>query len=123
MFKKMRIICNLLLMVMLLGSVLFVRVVDKEMIIGVIYFDIQGYYVGVCQGVQDVVKDFLVQVQLIEINVQGDILKESIFVDIFVVCNVDVIILLVVFENGSSCIVCCVSEVGILVICYNICIN
>lgn len=60
MFIKMRIICNLLLMVMLLGSVLFVRAVEKEMIIGVIYFDIQGYYVGVCQGVQDAVKDFLV---------------------------------------------------------------
>lgn len=60
MFIKMRIIRNLLLMVTLLGSVLFVRVAEKEMIIGVIYFDIQGYYVGVRQGVQDAVKDFLV---------------------------------------------------------------
>lgn len=40
MFIKMRIIRNLLLMVTLLGSVLFVRVAEKEMIIGVIYFDI-----------------------------------------------------------------------------------
>lgn len=37
--------------------------------------------------------------------------------------NVDVIILSVVFENGSSRIVRRVSEAGISVICYNICIN
>ena len=79
--KKMRTTRNLLLMATLLGSALFARAADKEMTIGAIYLDTQGYYAGVRQGVQDAAKDSSVQVQLIETNAQGDISKESTFVD------------------------------------------
>lgn len=64
--KKMRTTRNLLLMATLLGSALFARAADKEMTIGAIYLDTQGYYAGVRQGVQDAAKDSSVQVQLIE---------------------------------------------------------
>lgn len=92
--KKMRTTRNLLLMATLLGSALFARAADKEMTIGAIYLDTQGYYAGVRQGVQDAAKDSSVQVQLIETNAQGDISKESTFVDTLVARNVDAIILL-----------------------------
>ena len=110
--KKMRTTRNLLLMATLLGSALFARAADKEMTIGAIYLDTQGYYAGVRQGVQDAAKDSSVQVQLIETNAQGDISKESTFV-----------ILSAVSENGSSRTVRRASEAGIPVICYNTCIN
>ena len=89
--KKMRTTRNLLLMATLLGSALFARAADKEMTIGAIYLDTQGYYAGVRQGVQDAAKDSSVQVQLIETNAQGDISKESTFVDTLVARNVDAI--------------------------------
>ncbi len=93
------------------------------MTIGAIYLDTQGYYAGVRQGVQDAAKDSSVQVQLIETNAQGDISKESTFVDTLVARNVDAIILSAVSENGSSRTVRRASEAGIPVICYNTCIN
>ncbi|EIR2096778.1 TPA: sugar ABC transporter substrate-binding protein [Escherichia coli] len=121
--KKMTRTRNLLLMATLLGSALFARASDKEMTIGAIYLDTQGYYAGVRQGVQDAAKDSSVQVQLIETNAQGDISKESTFVDTLVARNVDAIILSAVSENGSSRTVRRASEAGIPVICYNTCIN
>ncbi|EFD5379079.1 substrate-binding domain-containing protein [Escherichia coli] len=121
--KKMRTTRNLLLMATLLGSALFARAAEKEMTIGAIYLDTQGYYAGVRQGVQDAAKDSSVQVQLIETNAQGDISKESTFVDTLVARNVDAIILSAVSENGSSRTVRRASEAGIPVICYNTCIN
>ena len=117
--KKMRTTRNLLLMATLLGSALFARAADKEMTIGAIYLDTQGYYAGVRQGVQDAAKDSSVQVQLIETNAQGDISKESTFVDTLVARNVDAIILSAVSENGSSRTVRRASEAGIPVVCYN----
>ena len=45
--KKMRTTRNLLLMATLLGSALFARAAGKEMTIGAIYLDTQGYYAGV----------------------------------------------------------------------------
>lgn len=42
--KKMRTTRNLLLMATLLGSALFARAAEKEMTIGAIYLDTQGYY-------------------------------------------------------------------------------
>jgi simple sugar transport system substrate-binding protein len=96
---------------------------DKEVTIGAIYLDTQGYYAGVRQGVQDAAKSADVKVQLIETNAQGDISKESSFIDTLVARNVDAIILSAVSENGSSRTVRRASEAGIPVICYNTCIN
>ena len=95
----------------------------KEVTIGAIYLDTQGYYAGVRQGVQDAAKAADVKTQLIETNAQGDISKESSFIDTLVARNVDAIILSAVSENGSSRTVRRASEAGIPVICYNTCIN
>lgn len=96
---------------------------SKQITVGAIYLDTQGYYAGVRQGVQDSAKSADVQVQLIETNAQGDISKESSFIDTLVARNVDAIILSAVSENGSSRTVRRASEAGIPVICYNTCIN
>lgn len=95
----------------------------KEMTIGAIYLDTQGYYAGVRQGVQDAAKASEVKVQLIETNAQGDISKESSFIDTLVARNVDAIILSAVSENGSSRTIRRASEAGIPVLCYNTCIS
>lgn len=95
----------------------------KEMTIGAIYLDTQGYYAGVRQGIQDSAKAADVKVQLIETNAQGDISKESSFIDTLVARSVDAIILSAVSENGSSRTVRRASDAGIPVVCYNTCIS
>ncbi|HEM8822799.1 TPA: substrate-binding domain-containing protein [Raoultella planticola] len=95
----------------------------KDITIGAIYLDTQGYYAGVRQGVQDAAKSTDAKIQLIETNAQGDISKESSFIDTLVARNVDAIILSAVSENGSSRAVRRANEAGIPVICYNTCIN
>jgi simple sugar transport system substrate-binding protein len=75
------------------------------------------------QGVQDAAKSTDAKIQLIETNAQGDISKESSFIDTLVARNVDAIILSAVSENGSSRAVRRANEAGIPVICYNTCIN
>lgn len=96
---------------------------EKEVTVGAIYLDTQGYYAGVRQGVQDAAKESQAKIQLIETNAQGDISKESSFIDTLVARNVDAIILSAVSENGSSRAVRRANEAGIPVICYNTCIN
>lgn len=75
---------------------------EKEITVGAIYLDTQGYYAGVRQGVQDAALENQAKIQLIETNAQGDISKESSFIDTLVARNVDAIILSAVSENGSS---------------------
>lgn len=61
----------------------------KDITVGAIYLDTQGYYAGVRQGVQDAAKSTDAKIQLIETNAQGDISKESSFIDTLVARNVD----------------------------------
>ncbi len=114
---------SLFALLMLMSTSAMSLAAGKEVTIGAIYLDTQGYYAGVRQGVQDAAKSADVKVQLIETNAQGDISKESSFIDTLVARNVDAIILSAVSENGSSRTVRRVSEAGIPVICYNTCIN
>ncbi len=123
MCAKLRTTLISLLLFMLCGGSFAGFAAEKKMTIGAIYLDTQGYYAGVRQGVQDAAKALTVQSQLIETNAQGDISKESTFVDTLVARNVDAIILSAVSENGSSRTVRRASEAGIPVICYNTCIN
>nr|WP_249226340.1 substrate-binding domain-containing protein [Entomohabitans teleogrylli] len=110
-------------MLCLASTALTVVAAEKTLTVGAIYLDTQGYYAGVRQGVQDAAARSGVKVQLIETNAQGDISKESSFIDTLVARNVDAIILSAVSENGSSRTVRRASEAGIPVICYNTCIN
>lgn len=95
----------------------------KDLTIGAIYLDTQGYYAGVKWGVQDAAKTSGSNVNLIETNAQGDISKESSFIDTLVARNVDAIILSAVSEQGSRRAVQRASDANIPVICYNTCVS
>lgn len=112
-----------LFLLTLSGSPLSALAAEKQITIGAIYLDTQGYYAGVRQGLQDSAKSSDVHAQLIETNAQGDISKESAFIDTLVARGVDAIILSAVSENGSRRAIRRASEAGIPVICYNTCIN
>ncbi|MEK8141818.1 hypothetical protein NKH18_01675 [Streptomyces sp. M10(2022)] len=49
--------------------------------VGLVYMDAQGFYAGVRKGMQDSVSSLGDEVQLLELNAQGDASKESTFVD------------------------------------------
>ncbi|RJT46335.1 substrate-binding domain-containing protein [Rahnella woolbedingensis] len=95
----------------------------KPLTIGAIYLDTQGYYAGVKAGVQQSADAYGENINLIETNAQGDISKESTFIDTLIARNVDAIILSAVSEQGSRRAIQRASEANIPVICYNTCIS
>lgn len=96
---------------------------DKDITVGAIYLDTQGYYAGVRWGVQNAAKSSGQPIDLIETNAQGDISKESSFIDTLIARNVNAIILSAVSENGSVRSIRRAHQAKIPVICYNTCIN
>ena len=95
----------------------------KTLTIGAIYLDTQGYYAGVKAGVQQSANTSGDKVNLIETNAQGDISKESTFIDTLIARKVDAIVLSAVSEQGSRRAIQRASEAGIPVVCYNTCIS
>ena len=116
MSKSKAVSCFLCLLLTSLSISLPVYSATKDITVGAIYLDTQGYYAGVRQGVQDAAKSTDAKIQLIETNAQGDISKESSFIDTLVARNVDAIILSAVSANGSSRAVRRANEAGIPVI-------
>lgn len=49
--------------------------------VGLVYMDAQGFYAGVRKGMQESVSSLGDEVQLLELNAQGDASRESTFVD------------------------------------------
>lgn len=95
----------------------------KEIRIGALYLDSQGYYGGVKKGVQDAAKASGMNVKLIESSSAGDVAKESSFMQSLVSSGVSAIIISAVSADGSIAAVKQASEAGIPVICYNTCIS
>lgn len=95
----------------------------KEIRIGALYLDSQGYYGGVKKGVQDAAKASGLNVKLIESSSAGDVAKESSFMQSLVSSGVSAIIISAVSADGSIAAVKQASEAGIPVICYNTCIS
>jgi len=95
----------------------------KQVTVGAIYLDTQGYYAGVRQGVQDESKASGLAINLIETNAQGDASKESSFVDTLISAKADAIILSAVSTDGSVRSIRRAAKAGIPVICYNTCVN
>ncbi|GAB3703248.1 substrate-binding domain-containing protein [Nocardiopsis oceani] len=91
--------------------------------IGVIYMDAQGYYAGVRQGMQDHADESGRQLQLLELNAQGDASEESAFVDVTSSADVDALVLSPVSATASVPAVRLAHESGIPVVCYNTCIE
>ena len=95
----------------------------QQVVIGAIYLDAQGFYAGVRKGVQDGGKAAGKDMQIIETNAQGDVSKESSFIDRLISAGVQAIILSAVSSDGSVRAIRRAHEAGIPVVCYNTCIN
>ncbi|APU14720.1 MULTISPECIES: substrate-binding domain-containing protein [Actinoalloteichus] len=89
---------------------------------GVVYMDAQGYYAGVRKGMQDEAAEMGRNVQLLELNAQGDASQESSFVDTVSSADVDALVLSPVSETASIPAIRLAHRSGVPVICYNTCI-
>lgn len=107
----------------LAAGALHAHAADKNLVIGAIYLDTQGYYAGVRQGIQNEAKALGKNLQIIETNAQGDISKESSFIDRIVAAGVHAIILSAVSTDGSVRAVRTAHDAGIPIVCYNTCVN
>lgn len=95
----------------------------KEVRIGALYLDSQGYYGGVKKGVQEAAKASGMNVKLIESSSAGDVAKESSFMQSLVSSGVSAIIISAVSSDGSIAAIKQASDAGIPVICYNTCVS
>ncbi|HBD92484.1 MAG TPA: sugar ABC transporter substrate-binding protein [Gemmobacter sp.] len=95
----------------------------EDIKIGAIYMDAQGYYAGVRKGIQDAAQEAGKNLEVIETNAQGDVAKESSFIDSLIASGVQAIITSPVSADGSYRAVQRAKEAGIPVICYNTCLS
>jgi simple sugar transport system substrate-binding protein len=95
----------------------------KQIRVGAIYLDSQGYYGGVKAGVTKAAKDSGTDVKFIETNPGGDVSKESQFMSTLVSSGVSAIIISAASADSSVPAIKQAHEAGIPVICYNTCIN
>ncbi|WP_210528099.1 substrate-binding domain-containing protein [Rubellimicrobium arenae] len=98
-------------------------VAAQDISIGAIYMDAQGYYAGVRKGIQDAASEAGQNLEIIETNAQGDVAKESSFIDSLIAAGVDAIITSPVSADGSYRSIRRAHDAGIPVICYNTCLN
>ncbi len=95
----------------------------ETLTVGAIYLDAQGFYAGVRKGVQVQGAKSGKDLSIIETNAQGDVAKESSFIDTLVSAKVGAIILSAVSADGSVAAIRRANKAGIPVVCYNTCIN
>ncbi|MBB3571148.1 substrate-binding domain-containing protein [Rhizobium sp. BK491] len=96
---------------------------DKDLKVGAIYMDAQGFYAGVRKGIQDGASDAGRKLDVVETNAQGDASKESSFIDTLISSGVQAIIVSPVSADGSSRAIRRAHDAGIPVVCYNTCLN
>jgi simple sugar transport system substrate-binding protein len=91
--------------------------------IGLVYMDAQGYYAGVREGMRDESGRIGDDVQLLELNAQGDASKESTFVSTVTSAGVKALVLSPVSTTASIPAVRLAHDSGVPVICYNTCLT
>ncbi|MBB6224925.1 substrate-binding domain-containing protein [Rhizobium leguminosarum] len=96
---------------------------DKNLKVGAIYMDAQGFYAGVRRGIQTGAADAGRKLDVVETNAQGDASKESSFIDTLISSGVQAIIVSPVSADGSSRAIRRAHDAGIPVVCYNTCLN
>jgi sugar transport system substrate-binding protein len=96
---------------------------DKDLKVGAIYMDAQGFYAGVRKGIQTGAADAGRNLNIIETNAQGDVSKESSFIDSLISAGVQAIITSPVSADGSYRAIRRAHEAGIPVVCYNTCLG
>ncbi|TDW25658.1 monosaccharide ABC transporter substrate-binding protein (CUT2 family) [Rhizobium azibense] len=95
----------------------------KDLKVGAIYMDAQGFYAGVRKGIQTGASDAGRKLDIVETNAQGDASKESSFIDTLISSGVQAIIVSPVSADGSSRAIRRAHDAGIPVVCYNTCLN
>ena len=96
---------------------------DKDLKVGAIYMDAQGFYAGVRKGIQTGAADAGRKLDIIETNAQGDVSKESSFIDSLISAGVQAIIVSPVSADGSYRAIQRAHDAGIPVVCYNTCLG
>ncbi len=95
----------------------------KDLKVGAIYMDAQGFYAGVRKGIDAGATAAGRNLKIIETNAQGDVSKESSFIDSLISAGVQAIIVSPVSADGSYRAIRRAHDAGIPVICYNTCLN
>lgn len=94
----------------------------SQMTIGAVYLDTQGFYAGVKKGVGLEASESGVEVKFVETNTQGDVSKESEFVQTLISSQADAILLSAASAKASVPALRSAHNEGVPVICYNTCI-
>lgn len=106
-----------------LGGLVSASAQEKDLKVGAIYMDAQGFYAGVRKGIQTGAGEAGRKLDIIETNAQGDVSKESSFIDSLISAGVQAIIVSPVSADGSYRSIRRAHDAGIPVICYNTCLN
>ncbi|BEP13506.1 substrate-binding domain-containing protein [Acidothermaceae bacterium B102] len=97
--------------------------VKKNLRVGVIYLDTQGFYGGVRKGINDGATAAGTTVKIVETNAQDDASKESTFMSNLVAQHVDAILLSASSSTASIPAIKSAYDAKIPVVCYNTCIQ
>ena len=89
--------------------------------IGAIYLDAQGFYGGIQKGIMTAGADE--GVELLGNNSQGDVTKESEFIDQLIAAGVEAVVMSPVSTEASVAAVERLAEAGIHIVCYNTCLS
>lgn len=95
----------------------------KDLRVGVIYLDTQGFYGGVKKGIDDGAKAAGTNVKVVETNANDDASKESTFMANLVAQQVDAILLSASSSTASIPAIKSAHDADIPVVCYNTCIQ
>ncbi|MDO3445407.1 substrate-binding domain-containing protein [Agrobacterium sp. V1] len=96
---------------------------QEDLKVGAIYMDAQGFYAGVRKGIQSGAAEAGRKLDVVETNAQGDVSKESSFIDSLISAGVQAIIVSPVSADGSYRAIRRAHDAGIPVVCYNTCLN
>lgn len=96
---------------------------SKNLRVGVIYLDTQGFYGGVKKGIDDGAKAAGTNVKIVESNANDDASKESTFMANLVAQKVDAVLLSASSSTASIPAIKQAHAAKIPVICYNTCIQ
>ncbi|MBO0133553.1 MULTISPECIES: substrate-binding domain-containing protein [Agrobacterium] len=96
---------------------------QEDLKVGAIYMDAQGFYAGVRKGIQSGAAEAGRKLDVVETNAQGDVSKESSFIDSLISAGVQAIIISPVSADGSYRAIRRAHDAGIPVVCYNTCLN
>ncbi|QEN85764.1 substrate-binding domain-containing protein [Labrys sp. KNU-23] len=95
----------------------------KDLKVGAIYMDAQGFYAGVRKGIQTGGAEAGRKLAIVETNAQGDVTKEASFIDSLISAGVQAIIVSPVSADGSYRAIRRAHDAGVPVVCYNTCLN